>query len=102
MLSAELVSWLLLGCLSSAATAPYVDLSNVFRDDEGVTVTGTLDNFWHSTGFTPPSSEPRESAAFLLSRGRPFIVNFRYLMTWWAPPILHLSYTSPLLPLMYT
>ena len=80
MLSTEssvVLSWLLFVSLSSAATASYVDLSSVFRDDdEGVAVTGALDSFWHSTGFAPPSSEPEESAAFLLSRGQPFTVNF--------------------------
>ena len=31
--------------------------------------TKILESFWHSTGFTAPTSEPEESAEFLLSRG---------------------------------
>ena len=52
-------------CHMSSST--HLGLTNVFHQ---TVTTKPLDNFWHSTGFTPPSSEPEESAEFLLSRGQ--------------------------------
>ena len=58
----ELLITLML-CHMSLATD---DITEVFRD---TLTTKPLDSFWRSTGFTPPFSEPEESAEFLLSRG---------------------------------
>ena len=53
-------------CHTSSVAAVDIDIADAF----GQTIeTKILESFWHSTGFTAPTSEPEESAEFLLSRG---------------------------------
>ena len=61
-----LITMTLCHLMSATTAATRIGIADVFLD---TLATNPLDNFWHSTGFTPPSSEPEESAEFLLSRG---------------------------------
>ena len=59
-------SWIILTLCHTSSAAVDIDIRDAF---EQTIETKILESFWHSTGFTAPTSEPEESAEFLLSRG---------------------------------